>query len=59
MRSCPPLGFERKIEIQFISKPFPEVSACFLLLSLPMSTVDFAAHFDQAVLYSLNHCGQE
>ena len=64
LRSIPPLGFSKKITILFLdsSKVLPEVSTCFYNLYLPVSISMkeiFFERFDQAVLFSVNHFGQE
>jgi hypothetical protein len=64
LRNIPPLGFSKKISILFLdfSKVLPEVSACFYNLYLPVSisTKEMCFElFDQAVLFSVNHFGQE
>ena len=64
LRQIPPLGFSKKIAVFFLepSKVLPEVSACFYTLHLPVSVETkelFFERFDQAVLYSVNHFGQE
>ena len=64
LRSIPPLGLGKKIKVLFLdpAKVLPEVSACFLYLYLPVNIASkevYFEKFDQAILYSLNHFGQE
>ena len=65
LRIVPPLGMTKTINIYFHSdsaKVLPETSACFNMLYLPrsmQSETAFCECFDKAVLFSLNHFGQE
>lgn len=65
LRVVPPLGMTKKIHIYFhydSTKVLPEASACFNMLYLPRGVKSeeyFYDYFDKAVLFSLNHFGQE
>lgn len=36
LRKVPPLGFDRKITLQYTQKQLPEASTCFYLLHVPI-----------------------